>query len=105
MDSKRFEKKDESFVCIKCGKTVDKLGYTARDHCNYCLTSIHVDIMPGDRKNICCGELEPIRIEKGKRDTIKIVYRCKKCKEIKKNIAAIDDNYEEILKVIEKSTL
>ena len=63
---KKFTMKDESFVCENCGKMVDKLNYTARDHCPYCLYSKHVDIMPGDRLNTCLGLLKPIGIEKYK---------------------------------------
>ena len=68
---KRFTMKDESFNCINCGKCVSPLEYTARDHCPYCLCSLHVDILPGDRNNNCKGILRPIGIEKY-RDTYKI---------------------------------
>ena len=89
---------DENFICENCGKIVKKLGYTARDHCNYCLYSKHVDIMPGDRKNNCQGLLEPVGIEKHK-DTYKIIYKCQKCDEIHKNIMANDDNMERIIEL------
>lgn len=105
MDNKRFFKKDEEFTCLNCGKKIEKLNYTTRDHCNHCLYSIHIDNMPGDRSNPCHGLLEPIRVEKGKKDTLKIIYRCLKCGKIKKNVSATDDDYEEILKVIEESSL
>lgn len=105
MENKRFEKKDESFICLKCKNKVEKLNYTTRDHCNKCLTSIHIDIMPGDRQNNCLGELEPIGVEKGKKDTLKIVYKCKRCREIKKNVVAIDDNYEKILEIMKSNSL
>ena len=82
---KKFVKRDESFTCINCGKEVTTLGYTTRDHCPYCLYSIHIDIMPGDRSNACRGILKPVGIEKFK-DTYKIVYRCEKCHEEHKNI-------------------
>ena len=58
--------KDEEFICDSCHKKVNKLNYTARDHCPYCLYSKHVDINPGDRKNNCLGLLKPITIEKYK---------------------------------------
>lgn len=93
---KRFNMIDEKFICENCGKEIEKLEYTARDHCNYCLYSKHVDILPGDRKNECQGLLKPIGIEKY-RDTYKIIYECQKCKEIHKNIMAIDDNYDLII--------
>ena len=54
---KNFTMKDESFTCENCGKKIKRLNYTARDHCNYCLFSKHVDVMPGDRQNKCCGLL------------------------------------------------
>ncbi len=41
-----FVKKDEEFICKNCGKEIKKLKYTSRDHCNYCLHSLHVDITP-----------------------------------------------------------
>ena len=95
---KRFNMIDEKFVCEKCGKEVDELGYTARDHCPYCLYSKHVDISPGDRANNCKGLLKPIGIEKFK-DTFKIIYKCEKCKLEHKNIMAKDDNYDLIIKI------
>lgn len=100
MDTKRFKMLDEEFTCFVCGKKVKPLSYTARDHCPYCLSSRHVDIFPGDRLCTCKGILEPIEIEKGKKDNLKIVYRCKTCGMIKKNKSAIDDNYDLILKIM-----
>ena len=95
---KRFNMIDEKFICENCGKEVDILGYTARDHCPYCLYSKHVDINPGDRENNCKGLLKPIGIEKHK-DTYKIIYKCTKCNKEHKNIIAKDDNMEEIIKI------
>ena len=89
---------DEEFTCINCGEKVNKLNTTARDHCNKCLYSIHVDINPGDRLNPCKGLLEPIGIEKY-RDTYKIIYKCQKCHELHKNIMANDDNMDKIIEL------
>ncbi len=87
---------DENFRCENCGREVQKLNYTARDHCPYCLYSKHVDINPGDRANPCQGLLRPVDLEKFK-DTYKIVYTCEKCQETHKNIIANDDNMEAII--------
>jgi len=95
---KRFNMIDEGFICDNCHRHVNKLKYSARDHCPYCLYSKHVDIMPGDRKNECKGLLIPIGIEKFK-DTYKIIYKCSKCGITHKNIAAIDDDFNEIIKL------
>ncbi len=95
---KKFKMMDEEFICENCGQKINKLGYTARDHCNYCLYSKHVDINPGDRLNPCQGLLKPISIEKFK-DTYKIIYQCEKCHKIHKNIMAIDDNMNLIIEL------
>ena len=95
---KNFTMKDESFICDNCGFKVNKLVYTARDHCPQCLYSKHVDIMPGDRMNKCEGLLKPIGIEKFK-NTYKIVYKCLKCGELHKNIMAQDDNMDLIIEL------
>lgn len=95
---KRFNELDEGFICDNCGKKVNPLGYTSRDHCPYCLYSKHVDIMPGDRSNTCCGLLKPIEIEKYK-DIYKIIYKCEKCHTTHKNIIAKDDDMNEIIKI------
>lgn len=99
---KQFTMKDEEFICENCKKNVSKLNYTARDHCPYCLYSKHVDIFPGDRSNMCKGLLEPIEIEKFK-DTFKIIYLCKKCQQVHKNIMAIDDNIDKIIELSNKN--
>ena len=99
MDSKLFSKKDEEFICENCGKLVSKLGYTSRDHCPFCLHSIHIDNNPGDRNCTCLGDLKPIGVEPFKNGLYKIIYRCQKCNVIKKNIQAKDDDINEIIKI------
>lgn len=98
MYMKLFQKNDENFICDYCNKKVSSLKYTSRDHCPYCLCSKHVDINPGDRLNKCNGKLDPIGIEKYK-DTYKIIYKCKKCNIIHKNIMANDDDMNKIIEV------
>lgn len=93
---KQFSKLDESFICDHCNERVEKLNYTSRDHCPYCLYSKHVDILPGDRANTCKGLLKPISIEKFK-NSFKIIYKCEKCGEIHKNITACDDDFNKII--------
>lgn len=90
---------DEEFICENCGKKVSKLGYTCRDHCPYCLYAKHVDINPGDRLEKCQGMLEPIGIENNSKKGYVIVYKCKKCGQIRKNIVAKDDNMSLVIKL------
>lgn len=96
MEAKKFKEIDEGFICENCNKKVSPLGYTSRDHCPYCLYSKHVDINPGDRLSTCKGLLKPVGIEKFK-DTYKIIYKCKKCNLIHKNIKASDDDMNLII--------
>ena len=95
---KKFNMLDDSFICENCNKNVDKLKYSARDHCPYCLYSKHVDINPADRANPCKGLLKPIEIEKFK-NTYKIIYKCRKCNQLHKNIVAKDDNIDLIIEL------
>lgn len=98
---KTFNKLDEEFICENCNREVSKLNYTSRDHCPHCLYSKHVDIYPGDRANPCRGLLKPIEIEKFK-DSYKIIYKCKKCGQIHKNIMAVDDDFNIMINISTK---
>lgn len=98
---KKFTMIDEKFICENCGHKVNKLNYTARDHCPNCLYSKHVDINPGDRNNNCKGLLKPIGIEKYK-NTYKIIYKCTICHQLHKNIMANDDNFDLVIKLSNK---
>ena len=104
MENKLFTKLDEGFICDHCGKKVEKLGYTSRDHCPVCLYSKHVDIYPGDRSETCHGALEPIRVELNAKKGYVIVYRCKSCGAIRKNKAAEDDNMDLIIQLTAKQS-
>ena len=98
----KFTKIDEEFTCENCGKKVQKLGYTCRNHCNNCLYSKHVDVNPGDRAEECHGLLEPIGIEINGKKGYVIVFKCKKCGSIRKNKVAKDDNMDLIIKLSSK---
>lgn len=82
---------NQPFSCAVCAREVPPLtsgGY--RNHCPYCLHSLHVDVNPGDRANPCGGVLEPVGVEQGKRGWV-IVHRCRDCGEVRRNRAALDD--------------
>ena len=76
---KRFQKNDGGFTCLHCGREVPPLGYTSRNHCPYCLWSLHVDVLPGDRANPCGGLLRPVKTEPDPKKGFVIVHRCEKC--------------------------
>lgn len=76
MQSKRFQRKVEDFVCEHCGAKVQGSGYT--NHCPKCLWSKHVDVNPGDRAAQCGGMMEPVALE-GSSPNYRIVHRCTLC--------------------------
>ena len=96
---KTFTEIDEEFICENCGRKVEKLEYSCRNHCNHCLYSKHVDKNPGDRAEECHGLLEPIGIEISSKKGYIIIYKCKKFGAIRKNKAAKDDNMDLIIKL------
>ena len=88
MEDKRFKKNDSGFVCANCGKEVLPLGYTSRNHCPFCLHSLHVDINPGDRASDCGGLLVPVRAIPDPKKGYIIESRCKKCGAVRRNKSA-----------------
>lgn len=96
--SKRFSKNDDGFVCLHCGRQVEPLGYTSRNHCPHCLWSVHVDVNPGDRANPCRGALKPVRTEPDPKKGFVVIHRCERCGEIRRNKAASDDNRSLLIK-------
>lgn len=97
LKEKRFKKNDSGFICVNCGREVSVLGYTSRNHCPYCLWSLHVDINPGDRASECKAPLEPISAVTDSKKGFIIVHRCTKCGELRRNKAARDDDMRKII--------
>lgn len=102
LNTSRFTEIDEKFVCKNCGKDVQPLGYSCRNHCPYCLHSLHVDKNPGDRAEECCGDLEPVSLEIDSKKGYVIIFKCKKCGAIRKNKSAKDDNMDLIIELSSK---
>ncbi len=84
----------ESFVCKVCDREVfpEGAGSRHRNHCPNCLTSLHVDIEPGDRASNCGGYMEPVAVFVRKNGEWAIIHRCKKCGALNANRIAADDN-------------
>ena len=51
----------DAFTCKVCGRlcTPENAGSQHRNHCPNCLSSLHVDVEPGDRASDCGGIMEP----------------------------------------------
>ena len=94
MQSKKFIRKEEDFVCEHCGAQISGNGYT--NHCPQCLWSKHVDINPGDRASECGGMMRPVDVEL-KGDKYIITHRCEQCGYEKRNEAAEEDDFDQIM--------
>ena len=94
MQSKKFIRKKEDFVCEHCGVQVSGNGYT--NHCPKCLWSKHVDINPGDRASDCGGMMRPVDVEL-KGSIYIITHRCVECGYEKRNEAAEEDDFDQIM--------
>ena len=91
--TKQFTRIKEDFICEMCGATVHGNGYT--NHCPKCLTSKHVDIMPGDRACDCGGLMPAIGLDT-KNGEFVLIQKCEKCGYVRRNKIWEDDSKEAI---------
>ena len=96
MASEDFRKLNVGFICERCGEEVLPAEKTSRNHCPYCLTSKHVDIVPGDRMEVCHGLMKAVDYDY-KHSEMQIHFRCEKCGKKGVNKAASDDEIEQLL--------
>lgn len=84
------------FICFNCKRQVSLQapGTKNRNHCPFCLHSLHVDDKVGDRKSSCEGDMAPIgKVFKLDGEEV-IVHQCAKCGFQRKNRIAGDDSLE-----------
>ena len=97
---KNFIARDEGFTCQQCNKSVKPLGRGNRNHCPFCLYSLHVDHnVPGDRASECKSLMKPLRLEKGSRKgylNCDVIHECVRCKKQIKNLLAEDDEWQNL---------
>jgi hypothetical protein len=87
-----------NFVCKNCRKEVslNAPGTKNRNHCPFCLFSLHVDNRIGDRGSGCQGLMEPIGKQIKKDGEEVLVHKCLVCNEIRRNRVAGDDNVNKV---------
>ncbi len=92
---------NEGFTCLKCGKKVKPHeGGSCRNHCPFCLWSLHVDeSVPGDRLSACQGLMAPIGLELNKKKGTRIEHLCQLCGKKIFNRQAPDDNMDLIVQL------
>jgi len=70
--------RNEPFSCLYCQQEVPYCSAKIRDHCPFCLRSVHVDVTPGDRAANCGGILAPKSFFLTGAD-LYIEYTCTEC--------------------------
>jgi hypothetical protein len=82
------------FVCRHCKRPVSgsAFGTHHRNHCPWCLWSLHVDEVIGDRNAACRGAMEPIAVWVRPDGEWAIVHRCTQCASFRTNRIAGDDD-------------
>ena len=77
------------FTCAHCGAGVLPLtNGSYRNHCPFCLWSVHVDDAgPGDRLSACLGLMQPVELV-SKRKGWQVVHRCTRCGKTQPNKVA-----------------
>lgn len=96
------------FICANCGADVKPLtNGSYRNHCPFCLYSLHVDNLPGDRTSECGGLMQPVSISYNTKKGYQIRHRCVKCGFARVNIIAenteMPDNLELVLRLIKSN--
>lgn len=83
---RQFTHINDSFRCVHCKREVQPSSHSCRNHCPYCLYSVHLDVFPGDRLADCGGLMKPIRIEYHTKKGYRVVHRCLNCGHVCRNI-------------------
>ena len=91
----------DTFVCKVCGRTVipENAGSDHRNHCPNCLSSLHVDIDPGDRASDCGGIMEPVAVWVRNGGESPTIRRCKRCGVLHSTRVAADDNPMQLMSI------
>ena len=94
----------DSFTCKVCGRLVVPTGAGSdhRNHCPNCLSSLHLDIEPGDREADCGGIMDPVGVWVRKNGEWAIIHRCRRCGHLSSNRVAADDNPMKLMSIAMK---
>lgn len=102
------------FTCKNCQKKIQTkgpIGTNNRNHCPFCLFSLHLDEKnAGDRKSKCKGKMKTIALtfkknkkdkySKNKKGELMLVHKCNTCAKYSINRLASDDDSKKILKLL-----
>jgi DNA-directed RNA polymerase subunit RPC12/RpoP len=79
---------NRGFTCVVCQTHVKPLtNGSYRNHCPHCLSSLHVDEIPGDRLATCRGVMDAVALRRNRKG-MQIVHRCRRCGRMSPNKVA-----------------
>lgn len=89
------------FTCENCNEEIHPVtNGRYRNHCPFCLYSVHLDIIPGDRASSCRALMKPIQLTYKSKKGWQIIHVCLKCSAKKACRIAEDtiqpDSYERL---------
>lgn len=98
-------KQNAGFTCMQCAASVQPLtNGSYRNHCPYCLYSLHLDNVPGDRLSPCKGLMRPLRLVHKSGKGWQIVHVCMTCGIMKPCRIATDtlqpDDHEMLMRLL-----
>ncbi len=94
----------DSFTCKVCADWLylTGAGSNHHNHCPNCLSSLHLDIEPGDREADCGGIMEPVGVWVRKNGEWALIHRCRRCGHLSSNRVAADDNPMKLMSIAMK---
>lgn len=93
---RNFIARNDAFICEQCGHDVPPARGTFRNHCPRCLTSKHVDQVPGDRAAACGGTMPTVGYEGTDPHHLTLIQKCQRCGYTHRNRTAPDDTYQQL---------
>lgn len=94
---------------MNCGREIQPSSQSCRNHCPYCLHSVHLDVFPGDRAADCGGLMVPMEVIYHTKKGYQVIHRCQKCGVETKNILSLDDpvqpdSLEAVMEIMKKKS-
>lgn len=91
----------DHFTCKVCDRLVVPVGAGSdhRNHCPNCLSSLHLDLEPGDRAADCGGIMDPVGVWVRKNGEWAVIHRCRRCGALSSNRVAADDNPMKLMSI------
>ena len=68
------------FICKNCNENILPINNGSyRNHCPFCLYSIHLDLIPEDRASPCKGLMKPLHLTYKSKKGWQIIHICLSC--------------------------